>query len=136
MIEAGLFSQITDTAGVSALVGDRVYPNMAPQEPTFPFIVYLRTATSRPTPHDGSAGVAFATIAVKCVDLEYKAVKELAEEVRLALDGVTSPIGTYTAMGIVIENEYDDPDPPQSGEEVPIFAVRMDVRIGYNEATS
>lgn len=44
-IEARLYAALTGHAGLSALVGTRVYPIQLPQVPTLPAVTYLRIST-------------------------------------------------------------------------------------------
>lgn len=46
-IEADIRTALTGHAGLSALVGTRIYPDKLPQNPTYPAIVYQRISTPR-----------------------------------------------------------------------------------------
>ena len=46
-VYSALYSYIGGIAGVSALVGDRIYTNAAPASPTLPYMVIYRTSEER-----------------------------------------------------------------------------------------
>jgi hypothetical protein len=55
MLEAGLFSLLSTDAGVSALVGTRIYPDIGPPDnPTYPYITYSDIAAHSEYALDGA----------------------------------------------------------------------------------
>lgn len=46
MIEQQLFEQLTDYAGLAALIGDRAYPQQLPQGAALPAVTYLHVSTA------------------------------------------------------------------------------------------
>lgn len=54
MIEAAIRAHLIADAGLTALVGSRVYPMQLPQRPTLPAVTYQRIS-STPTQHRGAA---------------------------------------------------------------------------------
>lgn len=47
MLEAGLVSLLTADGGLSALIAGRIYPATAPENPTYPYLIY-QVVSSRP----------------------------------------------------------------------------------------
>lgn len=53
MIEESIVSALTGHAGLSALVGNRIYPKRAPQGAEFPHVVFFRVSGARHNNLDG-----------------------------------------------------------------------------------
>lgn len=61
-LESALFTLITADAGVAAIMGTRLYPDVIPQDAAMPAGHY-RTVANRPAmAHSGAAGVEFSTV--------------------------------------------------------------------------
>jgi hypothetical protein len=94
-----IYTILTEDAGVSAVVGSRVYPQVAAQGAAFPFVVYVLQDN---TPSDTKSGV--STLDEIRYDIvaaaeTYSALSSLTERIRLALDRYTG-----TVSGIVVDS--------------------------------
>jgi len=128
-IEEALYSKLSNDAGVSGLVSTRVFPNLMPQNPTYPLLVYTRVSGPRIHSHDGSSGLAHPLFQIDSWAETYAGVKALAEKVRLALQGFSGTVATVVINGILFEG---DRDLYEDGVEE--FRVSSDYRIWHNEA--
>lgn len=94
-----IYTILTENAGVSAVVGTRVYPQVAAQGAAFPFVVYVLQDN---TPSDTKSGV--STLDEIRYDIvaaaeTYTALSSLTERIRLALDRYSG-----TVSGIVVDS--------------------------------
>ena len=94
-----IYTILTENAGVSAVVGNKVYPQIAAQGAAFPFVVYVLQDNS---PSDTKSGV--STLDEIRYDIvaaaeTYASLSSLTERIRLALDRYTG-----TVNGIVIDS--------------------------------
>ena len=94
-----IYTILTEDAGVSAVVGSRVYPQVAAQGAAFPFVVYVLQDN---TPSDTKSGV--STLDEIRYDIvaaaeTYSELSSLTERIRLALDRYTG-----TVSGIVVDS--------------------------------
>lgn len=94
-----IYSILTGDSAVSALVGNRVYPQIAAQGAAFPFIVYVLQDTS---PSDTKSGV--STLDEVRYDIvvaseTYAEASDLTNKIRTALDRYTG-----TVSGVVIDS--------------------------------
>jgi len=94
-----IYTILTEDAGVSAVVGNKVYPQIAAQGAAFPFVVYVLQDNS---PSDTKSGV--STLDEIRYDIvaaaeTYASLSSLTERIRLALDRYTG-----TVNGIVIDS--------------------------------
>jgi len=86
-IETTLFSTLSGAAGVSALVSSRIYPNVAPESVTFPYLVYSVISSERMHTLPGVANMQRKTIQIDCNATTYSGAKALATAVISALEG-------------------------------------------------
>ena len=113
-LEAGLYTLLSGTAGVAALVGTRIYPVVAPQNATLRRITYFRVTD---TP-----GYVFSTAApktgeplfqVSCWGASYASAKAVAEAVKAVLGAYTSgTVGGVSVLAMYLEDERDLPSKP------------------------
>ena len=94
-----IYSILTNDSDVSALIGTRVYPQVAAQGAAFPFVVYVLQDN---TPSDTKSGV--STLDEIRYDIvaaaeTYSQLTDLTEKIRTALDRYTG-----TVSGIVVDS--------------------------------
>ena len=94
-----IYTILTEDAGVSAVVGNKVYPQIAAQGAAFPFVVYVLQDNS---PSDTKSGV--STLDEIRYDIvaaaeTYATLSSLTERIRLALDRYTG-----TVSGVVVDS--------------------------------
>lgn len=121
-IEERLFYYLTGNPGVAALVTDRVYPLIAPQDAALPYLVYQRISTARERSHSGPSGLAHPRFQVTAVAATYSAVRNLANAVRIALDG------SALAQAVFVENEMEAWD-----DSAEAYVCRIDAIIWHEE---
>lgn len=125
-IETGLYSKLAGTAGVAALVGTRIYPQVVPQEQDLPALAYQRISGAPRYTHSGDAGLTRARFQITCLAATYAGVKALAAVVRAALTGATGAWDDVTVGACLVENEADG---WADGFLAPV--VRLDCIIWY-----
>lgn len=94
-----IYSILTSDSDVSAIVGTRVYPQIAAQGAAFPFVVYVLQDTS---PSDTKSGV--STLDEVRYDIvvaseTYAQASDLTNKIRTALDRYSG-----TVAGVVIDS--------------------------------
>jgi len=94
-----IYSILTNDSDVSAIIGTKVYPQIAAQGAAFPFVVYVLQDNS---PSDTKSGV--STLDEVRYDIvaaaeTYATLSSLTERIRLALDRYTG-----TVEGVVIDS--------------------------------
>lgn len=136
--ERHLHLKLVTTPRVARLVGFNIYPLAVPKDSPFPFILYRRANISRDSQLAGPLYVPVATIQLACWALDYDTARELADEVRLALDGATGTLANATIQDIRLISELDDfLDPTLQGAQLPpAYEVRQAYQIRWQEATT
>ncbi|MEE9401256.1 MAG: DUF3168 domain-containing protein [Dehalococcoidia bacterium] len=103
------------------LVVNRIYPLLLPQVPTLPAVVYLRVSGMREQSHDGDSALQHPRFQFSCWAETYLEALAVAEEVRIALQGLTTAgVGIY-------ENAHDLYDTDTGWYHVPV-----DITIWHN----
>lgn len=114
MAEIGevIYSKLTGYAGLSALVGSRVYPSQLPQRVTLPAITYFRVTTTFVTTRDngGRASLERPRIQFDCWGETRKQARAVAAELRYAL--ATFPQASGPRVDVALPaNDFDDYEP-------------------------
>jgi hypothetical protein len=137
--EKHVYQKLVSTPGVARIVGFQVYPIAVPKTgASLPFIVYKRSNITRETALSGPLFVPIVGLQIASWALSYDAVRELADEVRLALDGHTGTMAGATIQDMRLVSETDDfLDPTVAGAQLPpAYEVRQLFQIRWNESTS
>lgn len=126
IIEQALYSRLTDFAGLTALVGSRIYPLVRRQGSALPALTYQKISAIREHLMVADANVVVARMQVDCWDASAMGVKNVAEQVRLALQDYSGTEATVVIQRIFIENEIDDWNPSTE-----IYRVTYDFLIWH-----
>ena len=88
-IEEAIYSYLSGEAGITTIVGNRIYPMILPQDTDYPALTYFRV--SGPEHHDKD--VAFPRIQISCWAEKYEEARTLAGEVKAAFQRLKGPMG-------------------------------------------
>ena len=137
--EKHVYQKLVSTPAVARIVGFQVYPIAVPKTgASLPFIVYKRSNIMRETALSGPMFVPVVSLQLASWALSYDSVRQLADEVRLALDGHTGTLAGATIQDMRLMSETDDfLDPTVAGAQLPpAYEVRQLFQIRWNEATA
>jgi hypothetical protein len=119
---------------VAEIVGDRVYPVIAPASAAIPFITWRRQAVQREATLSGPSGIASVTLAVDMYATTYEAVRELADRCRLTLDGFGGSLGNWISVrNVSLLNESDGFVQLAGGDLPPVYSVTQTYTILWQE---
>lgn len=130
-LEEALFHHLTHTDDIQTLVGNRVYPKLSPQGATFPLIVMHRIATDRDHSQAGSSQRATVLMQFDCKAATPLAARNLAEKVRLSLDGYAGSMGS--GEGLAIQSSFVDNERDGYDEDLEVEVSSLDVEISHFE---
>ena len=133
----GVYTHLSGTAGITALVGKRVYANTLPQECSYPAITFSQISGERVITMGtvGGSGVGLPRIQVTCWAETYGGAHALADAVRITTDGFSGSFGGTTVKAVILENENDTEDyDPKGGRRY--FGVIQDYMVCHTETTS
>jgi len=128
MLEKAIFTRLSTDAGITALAGNRIYPQILPQNPTLPAITYFRVSTTKPYAQSNSVNIAQARLQISCWAETYSVMKSLVEAVRKSLDGFSGVVNgiQITSYLNTCYDLYDD--------DTGIYHGIVDFKIFYEEA--
>jgi len=107
MIEAAIFSRLTNDAAVSALISSRVYPLILPQNSILPAVTYTRVSGERVRSLSGPSGLALPRFQIDSWAESFSVVKDLAGKIRKSLDGFRGNVSGVEIKGMSIESDSD-----------------------------
>ena len=135
-IQTAVRAILAADAGVSALVGTRIYPDRLPQNVTYPAITYEMYSEDSFEAMDGLLGIAEATIEVTCWASTRLVASSVQDAVRLALANYQG-----TSSGVVVRRIHTGVggtgrDEPDDSSDLPTYFHERDYHAFYCEATS
>lgn len=130
-IETALYDILRNDAGVSALVGTRVYLGRLPDNTTFPAVSFQRITTTKPQTFVSRVSLRNSLIQVDSwarTGGEIEALN-LSAAVYLALETIRGAYSSVDIQGILLENdEFLPPEP-----DIEVSRVRQIFRVLYQE---
>lgn len=136
-VEKAIYSIMTDPDQASlllAIVGTRKYPVIAPQNATYPNIVFRRKATDRTYNLSGNDRIPKAFIDVIGCATTYSEARDLGTAIIAAFDGVGgTSYGGVEVHKIFIDDEFDGFEFQTEGRERPVYTVTITLKVVYRE---
>lgn len=128
MIEQGLITFLLEDPVLNALIGNRLHPLTLPQTPTLPAIVWQRISGPREHSHSGPSQLAHPRFQFACWSKNLLEAIQVAEALRIRLDGYSGAMGNETAYAVFILDDHDMYDP-----ETGLPRRIVDYRIWHKE---
>jgi len=129
MIEASILTKLLAAAGVTALVGQRIYYiGRIPEDVTLPFVTLQMIEDIPVHSHGGYSGMRKARIQINSFDDSYTGAHSLAEAIFDALDSYVGTVGDH-----YIGRCHQDITGDFLGEDnLDVQGVHTDYVIDYN----
>lgn len=131
-IETALKQHLLSKTALTALVGQRVYfQGEVPQTENDCYIVFFKVSTVREHDYSGSAQLARSRFQFSIFSDSYYEAKQIAEQVQVALQGVTGNIGNspYVHIGSCIYDNEQDLYETDTG----LYHIACDYLIAYTD---
>ena len=135
MIEADFFSYLTGEATITAHLGDRIYPDASPQNPTLPLMVYEKTSVDRQMNLRGATGVSTARISCDIFAASRTVCETIVESIRLRVDGFQGNWNTT----YIHQSRLDSQDVGwdlESAKDTGIHRATIDVVVCFTETVT
>lgn len=121
--EVVLRGQLVGSTAVSAIVGTRVYPLLAPEDAPLPFITWRRSGIARQHSLAGPMGTPTVSVEFQMYAATYNAARDLADKARQVLDGYGGTVDTVEVKHVSLDQEYDGFVQLAGSEVPPIYTV-------------
>ena len=134
-IGKAIYSILFNDVDVKTLVSTRIFPNVAPQTTTFPFIIYDVTGIQPNDTKDGASTLDTNDVMISCYSETYSQASDLAKKIRIAMDRINE--GTYSGEQIQSSQfqSYNDIFEDTSGD-AGIYRKALDFEIRQINPTS
>lgn len=90
MIEKAIFDTLRNHAGLSAIIGQRIFPVVLPQNGTFPAITYQISGTDPENDLDGYTGLNNLRVQLVCWAESYLEATNVSKQAALAMESATT----------------------------------------------
>lgn len=127
-LKEALYTYLSTYAGLVALIGTRIYPQMLPEGVALPAINFFTVSQPYEYTHDGHDGAIETRMQFSCWAKTSKAVESVAAQLVAALSGYTGLMGGVGGVNIghsFKSNEVDLPEP-----DAGIYHKALDFLIG------
>jgi hypothetical protein len=122
-----IYYLLTNDGPISAIVGTRVFPEIADQEQTKPYVVYSIRSNDPSDVQAAPSALDTASVEVNCYALSYTAAIDLSDAVRTCLDRRS---GTYSGVNVqsiqYITEVMDFEEPQRLYRVMSDYEVRID----------
>jgi len=125
-----VIDQLENDPDVATLLGDRIFPVIAPASAALPFATWRRQGVTRESTLSGPLGMPVVSLALDIYAESYAAVRHIADRVRAVLDGFRGGYGNYIHVSIVsIQGESDGFVQLAGGDLPPVYSVTQTYSI-------
>jgi len=92
MIGKVIYGKLSQESTVVAIVGQKIYPDLTPQDVQYPFCVYTIVNSTPVDFKDGQSNLEEVQFQIDCYTQSYDTTQELANNVRNSLDRFTGTV--------------------------------------------
>lgn len=131
--ESVLRSALIANATVAGLVGSRIYPVLAPASASLPFVTWRRSGIEREQTLGNPMGVPRVTVEFSIFGTTYNQARELADAMRLVLDGYGGTADNTQVRQTALENEVDDFVSLQGADLPPVYQITQTYDCWWQE---
>ncbi len=134
-VGAGLKIRLESNTNITFLVGDRIYPGVAPTSAKLPYITYEQISNPTTRHMTAASKPSRATYQINCwAETRNKAFR-VADSVREAIDGfLRGKWGVVDVTSVTIKNVRDDFNKPDDGSQDGTHRRMVDVDIWHERS--
>lgn len=129
-----LADELKTAPAISELLGDRIYPVLAPASAAIPFATWRRSSVQREMTLSGPAGLPTVTVQFDLYAETYEAVREIADRFRRTLDGWGGSLGNWISVrNVSLVGESDGFVSLAGGDLPPVYVVTQTYNALWQE---
>lgn len=119
---------------VALILGQRIWPVIAPASASLPFATWRRTAVTRSQGLGGPLGATTVTVAVDVFATTYEEARQAADAIRSVLDGFGGQVADYISVrNVSLDTESDGFVQLAGGDLPPVYQVTQTYSILWQE---
>lgn len=131
--QAAARALIADPA-VAMVLGQRIWPVIAPASASLPFATWRRTGVTRSQGLSGPIGATSVQLAVDVFATTYEEAREAADRIRSVLDGWGGQVTDYVSVrNVSLDIESDGFVQLAGGDLPPVYQVTQSLSILWQE---
>ena len=131
--ETVLRTALVSHTAVTSIVGSRIYPVLAPASAAVPFVTWRRAGVQREQTLSGPAGMPRVTVEYSLYGSTYEQARELADAMRLVLDGYGGTADNTEVKQTSLEDESDDFASLAGADLPPVYQVTQRYDVWWSE---
>jgi hypothetical protein len=131
--EQVLMRQLTQSPEVARLVGLRVFPVLAPVSASLPFVVYQRSQIERNQTLASPLGLPRVSVQFDVYAATYEETRQLADAMRVNLDGWTGSAYGVVVSQTSLESERDGFVQLDGSELPPVYQIIQIYDVWWQE---
>lgn len=132
--EAVLRTALVGSTAVTSLVSTRIYPVLAPASASLPFVTWRRTGIQREQTLANPMGMPRVTLEYQVYGVTYDQTREVADAMRVVLDGYGGQSENTVVEQVSLENESDDFVSLGGAEMPPAYQITQTYDIRWQES--
>jgi hypothetical protein len=132
--EAVLRTALVSSTAVTSLVSTRIYPVLAPSSASLPFVTWRRTGIQREQTLRNPMGMPRVTLEYQVYGVTYDQTREVADAMRVVLDGYGGQSENTVVDQVSLENESDDFVSLGGAEMPPAYQITQTYDIRWQES--
>ena len=125
-IEEAIYSKLSGTAGIAAIVGTRIYQLKMPDNPTLPAITFEVSVGDQVESFTGYSSLSNPIVSIHCWGRTAAAVNALALLVRNAIIGAT-----WTYSDVTVANVLEWSTASLYDDDTEIYHIACSCRVWY-----
>lgn len=126
-------SALVGSAAVTALVGSRIYPVMGPATASLPLVTWRRAGISRSHTLAAPMGVPQVSVEYQIYAATYENARDIADAIRLVLDGYGGTVDNTTIRQTSLENEVDEFVQLQGSDMPAVYQITQTYDVWWQE---
>ncbi|WP_417848371.1 hypothetical protein [Thalassoglobus sp.] len=132
-IEADTYTFLSNQAGITNIVGTRIYPSHLPQNPTYPAMLYTLISADHITSLDDSVGMVRARVQFDVYSPSMANVVNTIEQLRQSLQKYSGSYGAGTCLTAKLINDFLAVEKPADGSSNWLHRKSADYLITLRE---
>lgn len=132
--EAVLRSALVGSTAVTSIVESRIYPVLAPASSALPLITWRRSGITRSQTLGAPMGVPQVSVEYQIFAGTYEAARDVADAMRVVLDGYGGTVDNTTVRQTSLENEVDEFVQLQGSDLPAVYQITQTYDVWWQES--